>query len=68
MRLCQNVYGNTMLQFDANANVDASVNEAVQHVIIFNFNLFKAVDLILNPTDNPPDYPGFNVGFASYAF
>ena len=29
VRLRQIVYGNTMLQFDTNANVDASVNETV---------------------------------------
>ena len=29
LHLCQIVYGNTMLQFVANANVDASVNEAL---------------------------------------
>ena len=41
LRLHHIVYGNRMLQFDANANVDASVNEVLQHVIIFNLNLFK---------------------------
>ena len=29
MHLRQIVYGNTMLQFDENANVDASVNQAL---------------------------------------
>ena len=28
LRLSQIVYGNTILQFDSNANVNASVNEA----------------------------------------
>ena len=45
----QIVYGNTMLQFDANANVDASVNEALQ---IHSFDYSRKPDILSKTLNN----------------